>query len=253
MNNYINTYDKWRSINEKMVDADTAVNIAKSHGIKLKPYSANNPTPTKHLDKYPGGAPELISAVSTHSSASLESNLIDIVDIIQDRTKIRLNITGGNDHFHRSRGSRHATGNAIDFVIDGTATNDKQADIEEVVIDIMKSGKYPHLGMINEYKNPSGRATAGHFHISTGSSTEYSYFDFVKDANGSSLTGKGTDFDNKLAAIGGKGKVYQGRALDDVVVTPNNSGNDVISRGVISGTTDDGSSENTGVKQLRIF
>ena len=206
-----------------MVDADKAVNIAKNHGIKLKPYSSNNPKPTKHLDKYPKGAPELVSAVSTHGSANFESDLIDIVDKIQDETGIKLNITGGDDWFHRKHGGRHKTGEAIDFVVDGPATNDKQSKIENVIVNIMKSGDYPNLGMINEYKRPSGHATAGHFHISTGKTTEYSYFYFVKDANGQRLTGKGQGFDDKLKAIGGTGKIYQGKDLDDVVVTAQGS------------------------------
>lgn len=236
MGNYINSYSNWLKINEKMVSAEQAVNIAKSHGLKLKPYSANNPAPKTNLDKFPKGAPELVSAVSTHGSANFESDLIDIVDMIQDETKITLNITGGDDHFHRGRGSRHTSGQAIDFVIDGTASNDDQSKIEHVIIKIMKSGKYPHLGMINEYKNPSGHATGGHFHLSVGSSTEYSYFHFVKDANGKTLTGKGSDFDNKILAIGGtagNGKIYQGQKIDAVNVTANKSNGSVI-----TGTTE---------------
>ena len=252
MGNYINSYNRWRKVNEKMVGAEQAVNIAKSHGIKLKPYSANNPKPVKHLDKFPNGAPELVSAVSTHGSANFESDLIDIVDKIQDETKIKLNITGGDDHFHRGRGSRHTSGQAIDFVVDGTASNDAQSKIEYEVVNIMKSGKYPHLGMINEYKNPSGHATAGHFHLSVGTSTEYSYFHFVKDANGKTLTGKGQDFDNKILALGGNagsGKIYQGGDLDTVTVTANKP--DQSDDTQITGTTDTYSSNN--IEQMKTF
>jgi len=252
MGNYINSYNRWRKVNEEMVGAEKAVDIAKSHGIKLKPYSANNPKPVKHLDKFPNGAPELVSAVSTHGSANFESDLIDIVDQIQDETKISLNITGGDDWYHRKYGGRHQIGQAIDFVIDGTASNDAQSKIENVVINIMKSGKYTHLGMINEYKNPSGHATAGHFHLSVGSSTEYSYFHFVKDANGKTLTGKGKDFDNKILALGGStgsGKIYQGQELDPVTVTANKS--DQSDDVEITGTTDTYSSND--IEQMKTF
>ena len=103
--------------------------------------------------------------------------------------------------------------------------------------------------MINEYKNPSGHATAGHFHLSVGTSTEYSYFHFVKDANGKTLTGKGQDFDNKLAAIGGKGKIYQGGELDAVTVTANkpDQSDDIQ----ITGTTDTYSSNDN--EQMKTF
>ncbi len=219
MSGHITTYKEWRKIQESIVDAETAVKIAKNHGLKLKPYSANNPKPKKHLDKFPKGAPELVSAVSTYGSAKFDSDLIDIVDKIQDETKIKLNITGGDDWYHRKYKSRHSSGKAIDFVIDGPATNDRQTKIEKAVVNIMKSGEYPNLGMINEYKNPSGHATAGHFHLSTGKTTEYSYFYFVKDADGNRLTGKGSAFDNKIKEMGGETKVYQGKDLPEVTVT----------------------------------
>lgn len=250
MKNYINSYKKWRKINEAMVDAEKAVDIANGYGLKLKPYSANNPKPTKHLDDFPKGAPELVSAASTHGSAKIESDLIDIVDKIQNETGLKLNITGGNDYYHRKYESRHSNGQAIDFVIDGLASNDAQSKVERAVINVMKSGEYPNIGMINEYKRPSGHASSGHFHISTGKTTEYSYFYFVKDATGAKLTGKGSEFDAKIKAMSGETKIYQGEDLHDTAVT--SKGNDVKSQ-VRPATPIQTDNSNHGIEQMETF
>jgi hypothetical protein len=189
-----------RIILESFITSDSAIKKSIGAGLKLKAYSLDNPPPTKSKDIYPKGAPELVSAVSTHGKVEIEENLIKVAKTIREKTGLVLELTGGDDYFHRVHGGRHKDGQALDFVIT-PSTNIDQERVERVILDIILSGTYPHLGFINEYKRPSGKATAGHFHISFGSPTENTYFHFMKDSSGGKLIGGGSRIDGKYEEL----------------------------------------------------
>ncbi|WP_052209121.1 tape measure protein [Acinetobacter sp. A47] len=70
--------------------------------------------------------------------------------------------TAFNDRYHKGTKSKHATGNAFDF----TVRNAKEA--EEAIASLNEMAKKYGFTIktINEYANPSKRATGGHVHVS---------------------------------------------------------------------------------------
>lgn len=68
--------------------------------------------------------------------------------------------TAGNDKFHKTRKSRHTTGQAVDVVMDSSC-HKNFIDLLNIFVK-----KYPGFSYIDEYKNPSKGSTGGHFHIS---------------------------------------------------------------------------------------
>lgn len=72
-------------------------------------------------------------------------------------------ITGGNDNFHQRLkiGSRHQTGEAIDFVV----KNKKLVPKVVAACKKFKSKYSRDFKFIDEYTHPSPHATGGHFHI----------------------------------------------------------------------------------------
>lgn len=92
--------------------------------------------------------------------AGLDPRLIEIAKQVQASVPGFVQFTGFNDQFHQenSPGSLHAKGRAFDFVVGKKPSREEGAQI----VDLMKS-----LGIdyaIDEYNNPSAKATAGHFH-----------------------------------------------------------------------------------------
>jgi|19_taG_2_1085344.scaffolds.fasta_scaffold26002_3 hypothetical protein len=140
--------------------------------------------------------PELISGVGhsrTDGKTDFDTSLVEYVYLISKRSGIPLVITGGDDLFHQKKfpNSAHADGAAIDFVagtmdeksgsISADHSNKTQAQIEMAIIELIEDGVIPYqtFGLINEYKNPSGGATAGHFHMSNSKSDRFMYFHFI--------------------------------------------------------------------------
>ena len=81
--------------------------------------------------------------------------------------------TGGNDVFHQGiqeYTSRHTAGNAIDFVISPDTSTDV-ANVEKV-LQGFSVGTGGDFRFLNEYTNPTKKATGKHFHISWGGPTE---------------------------------------------------------------------------------
>ncbi|AXY60029.1 tape measure protein [Acinetobacter sp. WCHAc010052] len=101
--------------------------------------------------------------------------------------------TAFNDRYHKGTNSRHATGNAFDF----TLKNAKEAESAvKVLEDVARRYGYS-VKILNEYKDPSKRATGGHLHVSVlGKSTKLAW----KDVQGEvELIGKGNDEMLRLA------------------------------------------------------
>jgi peptidoglycan hydrolase-like protein with peptidoglycan-binding domain len=105
------------------------------------------------------------------SGGNITDDLSSIVSkILTDFKKISPNVkvivTSGNDQFHKNLGykSKHATGNAVDVVLRPYSSS-SGAQFKSV-LDKYKSNNFTY---IDEYVNPSGSATGGHFHLQTGS------------------------------------------------------------------------------------
>lgn len=70
--------------------------------------------------------------------------------------------TAFNDLYHKGTNSKHATGNAFDFTI---ADAKKSGEAVKQLEDIAKRYGYV-IKVLDEYRNPSSRATGGHIHVS---------------------------------------------------------------------------------------
>lgn len=70
--------------------------------------------------------------------------------------------TAFNDLYHKGTNSKHATGNAFDFTIaDASKSAQAVAQLESV------AKRYGYVvKILDEYRNPSSRATGGHLHVS---------------------------------------------------------------------------------------
>ena len=87
----------------------------------------------------------------------------------------KLEITGGNDHFHqdKAKGSRHTRGKGLDFVLTprGSQTTQQLNNIVGVLEGFAR-GENPNFRFIDEYRHLSKKGTGDHFHISWGRGTE---------------------------------------------------------------------------------
>lgn len=70
--------------------------------------------------------------------------------------------TAFNDTYHKGTGSKHAVGQAFDYTVKDASEAD--ASIARLQAVAKKYGFV--VKAINEYKNPSGRSTGGHVHVS---------------------------------------------------------------------------------------
>lgn len=80
--------------------------------------------------------------------------------------------TSGNDKFHQnlSYNSRHKAGNAIDLTVTPATSNNLNA--VKKIIQGFAAGNVPNFKFIDEYSNPTKKATGGHFHLSWGQGSE---------------------------------------------------------------------------------
>lgn len=70
--------------------------------------------------------------------------------------------TAFNDSYHKGTNSKHATGNAFDFTIDDAKKSEQAVTQLEAL-----AKRYGFIvKVLDEYKNPSSRATGGHIHVS---------------------------------------------------------------------------------------
>jgi hypothetical protein len=155
------------------------------------------------------------------NGGALDPNFLDLIqNLVSDWNNITAPITGtllftgGNDHYHQDLPypSLHSRGFAVDITLDSKY----HAQFETLLNNYV--AKTPGLYTINEYKNPSGAATAGHFHIQykgdpkaipTGSaSVNWVYappppvqqvdFPIIDQTFGTTITGQKTDINSLL-------------------------------------------------------
>ena len=93
--------------------------------------------------------------------------------LVQNVPNVRIRISGGNDQYHhdvteksRAKGenynSNHTKGEGVDFVV--TSTYLDRDLVRDQLLSIYLGT--PKFGFVNEYLNPSIKATGQHFHIS---------------------------------------------------------------------------------------
>jgi peptidoglycan hydrolase-like protein with peptidoglycan-binding domain len=104
------------------------------------------------------------------SGGEISNDLSSIVSqILSDFKKtnpsVKVTVTGGNDKFHKGLGykSKHTEGKAIDVTLN--PYNQNTAGVFKKVLDKYTKGDFSY---VDEYENPSGSATAGHFHLQMG-------------------------------------------------------------------------------------
>jgi hypothetical protein len=91
--------------------------------------------------------------------AKIDPRLIEIAQQVKSQVPGFSRFTAFNDKFHEgSPNSKHNKGKAFDFTINKKPTPEEGKKI----LEIMKGLGIDHA--IDEYNNPSSRATAGHFH-----------------------------------------------------------------------------------------
>lgn len=106
------------------------------------------------------------------SGGDITDDISNIVSEILKEFKVqkpdvKVVATSGNDKFHKGLNyqSKHTLGQAVDLVLQPyTAEN---AKVFKSILDSYKS-KNNKFGYIDEYTNPSGASTGGHFHLQYG-------------------------------------------------------------------------------------
>lgn len=83
-------------------------------------------------------------------------------DIKSKLPDLDIRITAGNDKYHKNSKSKHAEGKALDFTINPYDKNTSLA-VNQILSSYTKTDN--NFKYIDEYKNPSGKSTGGHFHI----------------------------------------------------------------------------------------
>ena len=101
----------------------------------------------------------------TDELSSIVSKILS--DFKQSNPNVSVTVTGGNDKFHQGLNykSKHTEGKAVDMVID--PFNNENANTFVTLLDKYK-GQDSKFSYIDEYRHPSGAATAGHFHLQYG-------------------------------------------------------------------------------------
>jgi hypothetical protein len=102
------------------------------------------------------------------SGGDLKTDFLDVLTKLFDEWKksnpnCLVKFTSGNDSFHKgitSYVSRHTKGEAVDVTLDKSCHSS--------FISLLNSykSKYNGFSFIDEYTNPTSKATGGHFHIS---------------------------------------------------------------------------------------
>lgn len=102
------------------------------------------------------------------SGGDIKSDFLDIMNALVSEWKktggsnCPLKFTSGNDKYHKTVGyaSRHSKGEAMDATL--------PSGCHSAFINLLNSykRKYNGFSYIDEYRNPSSKATGGHFHMS---------------------------------------------------------------------------------------
>ena len=136
------------------------------------------------------------------SGGDLNPKLLDILSTFLDEWtklnggKCKLQFTAGNDRYHKnitSYTSRHTKGEAVDITL--------SSECRGKFIELLNKYKsnYNGFSFIDEYTNPTSKATGGHFHISyRAGSPEGQGSSTTTPENGTTTPENGDETDNEL-------------------------------------------------------
>lgn len=90
-----------------------------------------------------------------------------LVDFKKTNPGVKVTVTSGNDRFHKNIGytSKHQSGQAVDVTL--SPYNSNTSGVFKKILDSYVKGTFSY---IDEYENPSAKATGGHFHLQVGGS-----------------------------------------------------------------------------------
>jgi peptidoglycan hydrolase-like protein with peptidoglycan-binding domain len=132
------------------------------------------------------------------SGGEVIDQISDIVsNVLKDFKSIKPNVsvtvTAGNDNFHHGLNyvSKHTQGKAIDLVLN--PYNSENANAFLSILNKYKQ-KDTNFSYIDEYTNPSGAATGGHFHLQYGAGQSAS-------GGGGKMTSASPEMLNKLIEL----------------------------------------------------
>lgn len=127
----------------------------------------------------------------------------------ENNPDVKVRITSGNDAYHKGLdyNSKHKSGDAIDLTIEPYNSETSKSFIS-LVKNFQK--KYPDLGFIDEYTNPSRAATGKHYHLQLGRTQDSTSSTTTKPTTSSTNTGSvsnnSTDNDEDGGFIGNVAK-----------------------------------------------
>lgn len=108
-----------------------------------------------------------IKSKEAYAGGSAHQGLLDLAGVIQDKFQIT-RFTAFNDSYHKGTSSQHAKGLALDFTLQNPDTSAKVTN--DIRAMLAKNGI--NAQVLDEYKNPSRRATGGHIHVGFRSKTD---------------------------------------------------------------------------------
>ncbi|MFW2043983.1 tape measure protein [Acinetobacter sp. ULE_I001] len=108
-----------------------------------------------------------IKSPEAYAGGKAHQGVLDLAGAIQDKFQIT-RFTAFNDNYHKGTSSKHAKGLALDFGLqDSSKSGQVTSDLRSM---LGKNGV--NAQVLDEYKNPSKRATGGHIHVSFNSQAD---------------------------------------------------------------------------------
>lgn len=145
---------------------------------QLKTFDPNRGVGTGQKDDKKSGSKDSKYEATTYSDLRIKSaeayaggkahqGVLDLAGLIQDKFQIT-RFTAFNDNYHKGTSSKHAQGLALDFGLqDSSKSGQVTSDLRSM---LGKNGV--NAQVLDEYKNPSKRATGGHIHVSFNSQAD---------------------------------------------------------------------------------
>ncbi|OTG94988.1 phage tail protein [Acinetobacter sp. ANC 3832] len=108
-----------------------------------------------------------IKSTEAYAGGKAHQGVLDLAGLIQDKFQIT-RFTAFNDKYHQGTSSKHAQGLAVDFGLQDKSKSGQVASDLKAMLG--KNGV--NAQVLDEYKNPSKRATGGHIHVSFNSQAD---------------------------------------------------------------------------------
>lgn len=108
-----------------------------------------------------------VKSKEAYAGGKAHQGVLDLAGLIQDKFKIT-RFTAFNDKYHQGTNSKHAKGLALDF---GLQDPKNSANVASELRGMLQKNNVKGQ-VLDEYKNPSARATGGHIHVSFNSQAD---------------------------------------------------------------------------------